>query len=328
MSQKQPTPALIDTSRAPVPGTTNTAASSPAGKTTQEASQVGNHSVVPELPPSYGKDRLVILVRDPRWLFAYWELTASSWERARSAYAAPAWEQGWTLLRLLTADLPSPAVANQTKHTGSTGHQLVWQAEVGMADNWYIELPAGLASYTSLYAELGRSLPGGEFVPLLQSNIAFLPPQDVSPIQDEYWLTIEEVWQHFMGLPPGTSSEAFIRALRARFAREAFSPGISAPLLMSPGISPGFSPGAWQGWPGAARQFWLTVSTDLILYGATEPGATVTVGDQPVTVAADGSFRLQFHLVDGELVLPVTARQPQTGLTCETIIRIRRETTT
>src|SRR2546428_8916486 len=31
-----------------------------------------------DLPRAYGRDRLVLLVRDPWWLFAYWELTPTS----------------------------------------------------------------------------------------------------------------------------------------------------------------------------------------------------------------------------------------------------------
>lgn len=336
LAQDKPAPDMIDSSRASLPGLAATAATSPGGRTSQEGSP-GNYlsERLPELPRSYGKDRLVILVRDPRWLFAYWELTASTWERARASVSASEWDQGRTTLRLFPANVlpalnaggPGDTSAADARAATSPEPQPIWQAEVGIADNWYIELPTHVMSFTSLHAELGRSLPSGRFVPLVQSNIAFLPPRDISPLQDSQWLTIEEVWQRFVGLPPGTSSEALIRAIRARYSREAFSPGIGAPLLMSPGLSPGFSPGAWQGGPGAARQFWLTVSTDLILYGATEPGATVTVGGQPVEAGVDGSFQLRFHLVDGELVLPVTARQPQTGQTCETIIRVRREAT-
>ena len=34
--------------------------------------------------------------------------------------------------------------------------------------------------------------------------------------------------------------------------------------------------------PAAEKAFWLQVHTELILYGATEPDATVTVQGQPV----------------------------------------------
>jgi len=33
-----------------------------------------------DLPGGYGKDRLVLQVRDPWWLHAYWEITLATWD--------------------------------------------------------------------------------------------------------------------------------------------------------------------------------------------------------------------------------------------------------
>ncbi|HHV53864.1 MAG TPA: DUF4912 domain-containing protein [Firmicutes bacterium] len=335
MSQERIGEAVTDSSRPSLPGPASlipTETTSSAGRSHPSSGfgagpWAGARSPFPspgaeDLPGSYGKDRLVLLVRDPRWLFAYWEVTEDTWERTRSAAGPAEWDRGRTVLRVVEAGagVRHPEEANGGP---AADERALWQAEVGSSNNWYVEL----GTVTSpVRAELGRLLPGGRFIPLLQSNLAFLPSADVSPVRDSEWLTIEEVWQRFVGLPPGTSSEALIRAVRARYGREAFSPGLPFPALMSPGFSPGFSPGRRQPALPAARPFWLTVATDLVVYGSTEPGARVTVGGEPVNVAADGSFRTRFNLVDGELVLPVVARQPGTGNTCETVIRIRRDT--
>ena len=63
--------------------------------------------------------------------------------------------------------------------------------------------------------------------------------------------------------------------------------------------------------PGAAekgRGFWFRVGTELIVYGATEPGAKVTVQGRPVSLRPDGTFSLRFALPDGFQVIPATAQ--------------------
>jgi len=58
--------------------------------------------------------------------------------------------------------------------------------------------------------------------------------------------------------------------------------------------------------PGA-RGFWFNVNAELIVYGATEPDASVTVGGRPVTLRPDGTFSCRFALPDGEYELSVVA---------------------
>ena len=55
------------------------------------------------------------------------------------------------------------------------------------------------------------------------------------------------------------------------------------------------------------KNFWLKADTELIVYGATEPDATLTVSGQPVTLHEDGSFSLRFYLPDGKQEYPIEA---------------------
>lgn len=59
--------------------------------------------------------------------------------------------------------------------------------------------------------------------------------------------------------------------------------------------------------PAAARRFWFNINAEVIVYGATEPDATVTVDGQPVALRPDGSFTLRFALPDGEYELEAVA---------------------
>jgi hypothetical protein len=53
--------------------------------------------------------------------------------------------------------------------------------------------------------------------------------------------------------------------------------------------------------------FWFNVNAELIVYGATEPDATVRIGDRHIRLRPDGSFSFRFALPDGEYQLPVVA---------------------
>jgi len=55
------------------------------------------------------------------------------------------------------------------------------------------------------------------------------------------------------------------------------------------------------------RGFWFNINAELIIYGATEPEAHVTIGDRPIKLRPDGSFSFRFALPDGLYSLPVAA---------------------
>jgi hypothetical protein len=61
---------------------------------------------------------------------------------------------------------------------------------------------------------------------------------------------------------------------------------------------------------GAAEKgkgFWFNVNAELIIYGATEPNAKVTLGGHEIKLRADGTFSFRFALPDGKYDLPVVA---------------------
>jgi hypothetical protein len=55
------------------------------------------------------------------------------------------------------------------------------------------------------------------------------------------------------------------------------------------------------------KGFWFNINAELILYGATEPDARVTIGDRVIRLRPDGSFSYRFALPDGEYHLPAVA---------------------
>lgn len=80
------------------------------------------------------------------------------------------------------------------------------------------------------------------------------------------------------------------------------------------GIAPG-GPSSPVGGPSspveksvARRGFWFQVNAELVVYGATEPDATVTIGGRLIRLGPDGRFSFRFALPDGDYFLPIAAQ--------------------
>src|SRR5439155_629336 len=56
------------------------------------------------------------------------------------------------------------------------------------------------------------------------------------------------------------------------------------------------------------RGFWFSINAELVVYGSTEPNATVMIGGRAIKLRPDGSFSYRFSLPDGEYELDVTAK--------------------
>ena len=56
-----------------------------------------------------------------------------------------------------------------------------------------------------------------------------------------------------------------------------------------------------------AKGFWFNVNAELVIYGATEPDAEVTIGGRVIKLRPDGSFSYRFALPDGQYELPAVA---------------------
>ena len=95
--------------------------------------------------------------------------------------------------------------------------------------------------------------------------------------------------------------------IRRRLAQDVTSPttafGNSSFGLTSP-TSPFGGEGA-----GAEKSkgFWFNVNAELIIYGATEPDAKVTLGGHEIKLRSDGTFSYRFALPDGKYDLPAVA---------------------
>jgi len=78
--------------------------------------------------------------------------------------------------------------------------------------------------------------------------------------------------------------------------------------------------------PIRPRQFWLVADAELIVYGATEPDATVTIGGRPIKLNPDGTFRYQMSFQDGLVDYPIMAVAVDGEQTRSIHMKFNRET--
>ena len=143
------------------------------------------------IPTVYGLDRLVLMPKDPHWLYTYWELTSSLYETMRATYG-DSWEQGRMVLRLFHLDNGNIRDIDIDDY----------------ADNWYLSVDNADQRYR---AELGRLLADGSFIPLLQSNTVRTPRDSISSVIDPHWKVFNFWQQHYTRRMVGgmSSSELF-----------------------------------------------------------------------------------------------------------------------
>ena len=238
-------------------------------------------------------DRLVVMVRDPYWLHAYWELSPGSIERAQSAMG-----QKWHAAK--------PVLCLFRILEDGTG-KLDREIEIhGGVNNWYIDVKDPPSSYK---LEIGYAA-HGEFYCLARSNTVTTPIAGSSETVDSNWRDVAENVDRIFAMsggysPHGTSLE-LQELLEERLHRRLGRPTQTR-----------FGSGA----AGEDREGELRFALDaeLVVYGATAPSAHVTVKGEPVALRPDGTFAVRLNLPDRRQVIPVVANSAD-GVEQKTII--------
>ncbi|MBM4068398.1 MAG: DUF4912 domain-containing protein [Planctomycetes bacterium] len=240
-----------------------------------------------DLPAGYGKDRIVVMVRDPYWLHAYWELTHTAVQRAEAALGQE-WHGAKPILRVL--DVGSH---DTTSHTES----VVKDIDIhGGVSNWYLDVSDPPRSFR---VDIGYLAKNGQFYVLARSNVVSTPRAGVSDVIDENWADIDakkadRIYAMSGGFDPSASSLELKQLFEERLRRPMGSPAVTS-----------FGSGALM--YGKQRKFWFQLDAELIVYGATEPSARVTLQGEPVKLRPDGTFTMRFSLPDSRQIIPAVA---------------------
>ena len=246
--------------------------------------------------------------RDPNWMFVYWEITPNSKNRIAREHGQDIFKKGHQVLR----------VYNLAHMNGS--EQKYFDIPIMFdANSWYVHVQDGGGSYC---CELGLALPDGDFIGIVKTNAVTLPPGRVSDVMDEKWMAVSEDFDKLLQLSgveyigKGSGEVAKSLAQRWEMLRAVFSRGASW----------GVSSLAAQAPRPEQKKFWLLADCELILYGATEPDAFVTVAGRKVKLNPDGTFSMRFALPDGNTELPVKAMSKDETETRQVGISVNRIT--
>ena len=241
-----------------------------------------------DLPGGYGKDKITVQVRDPWWLHCYWEVVASTWSNLINRLK----EMFFSAKRVLRV-----YDVSHLNFDGKNAHRY-FDVEVSPeATSWYLDTGGPGRSWVVDY---GLKLANGEFITIVRSNVVTTPIDGPSWITDEEWMVPEEMFGRLYGMGFGLGRSSPVgKAWQERFKKALFSG-----VLASPGITSAASPVKKK---PKERGFWLVVDCELIVYGATEPDAEVSVQGKKIKLRPDGTFTMRYSLPDGKQVIPVKA---------------------
>lgn len=247
-------------------------------------------------------DRIVLVVRDSYWLQAYWEITRATVQRAKVALTGY-WHAAKPVLRLLeiTSDGNTNSVENAVQeieiHSG--------------VNNWYLNINEPGKTYR---IAIGYAVNGGKFHLIAKSN-QVTPPSCNNGDIDDHWTDITNDVEKYYALSGGTDPLAVSGDLQTVFEEKSRQP-MNAPAFerLGSGINTN------------GEGFSFQVDAHMVVYGTTDPMASVTVGGEPVRLQNDGTFALRLDLPDRRQVLPVVASSRDGTQQRTTVLAVERNT--
>ena len=238
-------------------------------------------------PNGHKKDRLVVMVRDPYWLHAYWEITRQSVERARVAMGQD-WHSARPVLRV------SEVLRDGTT---STVRKVVRDIEIhGGVNNWYVDVDNPPSSFQLDLGYLGSD---GKFLCIVRSNVVTTPQTGPVDGIDGNWAEVAKDFDRIYALSGGYAGNPGNSELKDLFEERLGRP-MGSPMVTR------FGMGA-QAIGHERPEFPFAVDAELVVYGMTHPNAHVTLKGEPVRVAPDGTFTVRFKMPNRRQVLPVVA---------------------
>ncbi len=232
----------------------------------------------------HAKDRLVVMVRDPYWLHAYWELSRAAIERAKAALGQH-WHGARPVLRV-----------SQLSRNGTTDTARKYIKDIdihGGVNNWYVDVQDPPKRYQ---LEIGYLGIGDQFLALARSNVVTTPCPGSSESFDKNWAEVAKDFDRIFAMSGGYHEQGTNRELREVFEEQLRRP-MGDPMATQFGAAAS----------DRDRDFNFSVDTELIVHGSTDPGAHVTLRGEPIHLRPDGTFAVRFNLPDRRHVLPVVA---------------------
>ena len=244
--------------------------------------------------------KVVFLPRDPEWAYVFWQISDSDRDKAQSLGASK------LCLRLYDATGVGEGKLNQgtLREITVDSYSTEWYLPIPLADRDYkVELgyKYGFKWMSLAFSSLSR-VPGSH--PSEQVLDKFVPFNLNGPSTEASSTITSSQGQEVNGLHERLYHAATSFPTRRKVGSEEFMEEMNSTNLrndLSDSGSGQWSSGLNESGSGVQknRSFWLVADAELIVYGATDPSAKLTIGDEEVPLAADGTFRLQVPFRDG-----------------------------
>jgi hypothetical protein len=257
-----------------------------AGKKTAPAPSAPTHT----LDHACQKDRIIVLTRDSYWLHAYWELSRTTLARARAALGQD-WHAARPILRVMDVSSEDTTSASERHVRDISIH--------GGVNNWYIDVLEPPRSYRIDIGYLSRS---GRFYVLARSNVVTTPKAGATDPMDENWSNVQKQFERIQNPASNGNGNGTTHHNAQIDLRDLFEERLRRPMS-----SVAFHNLATTALPHLGRDFHFQIDAELIVYGTTEPGATVTLQGEPVSLRNDGTFTVRFSLPDSRQIIPAVA---------------------
>jgi hypothetical protein len=247
---------------------------------------------------------MVLMVRGPHWMHAYWEVTPRSITRAQAALGQE-WHAAKPVLRVLQVESDAH---------GSPSEQVVREIAVhGGVKNWYIDVREPLRCRV----EIGYLVPSGRFHSLARSNAVTTPNASQCDTLDAHWGDIVDDCERIYAMSGGYSSENHSNELQELFEEKLQRP-----------MGPPAAQAASEQEPEDDQpvDFQIEVDAEMIVYGATKPEAFVTLQGEPVKLRPDGTFRVRVEMPNKRLVIPIIASAADGSARQTVVMAVERNT--
>jgi len=315
-----------------------------------------------DLPAGYGESRIVLMPRDPQWAYIYWDISNEHKEDLRRQggqqlalriydvtdisleYQSPHSIQEYPSDELAREwYLPMPV--SDRDYVVDIGYRCADGRWLVLARSAPVHVPPVYPSdwiednlITVNFDEDLRGKTIFELVPPTKRAASTAPGAASAagtyggiPIYDEIFGMVQGAEaQRVAGSLFGSMQQVPIH--EQAISSYAFPSGVglwavptvSGLTMSGVGMSGvGFSASAV---PMQPRQFWLIADAELIVYGATEPDATVSIGGRPIKLNPDGTFPYQMSFQDGLIDYPIMAVAADGEQTRSIHMKFNRET--
>jgi hypothetical protein len=309
-----------------------------------------------DLPEGYGESRIVLMPRDPQWAYAYWDIPNDHKEDLR--------RQGGIRLALRFYDVTDIDMNYQRPHSLQQYEcdemAREWYLPIPVSDRDYV-IEIGYVAADGRWLLLARSVPV-HIPPVYPSDwiedhfltvsweedlrgktfMQLVPPSKRAAMAEG-----NAIYDEIFGMAQSAEAQRVAGSMFGSMQHVAGSLFGSMQMVPEQAISSFVFPsgmGMWSGMgmsgigmmsgvgfsasapPIRPRQFWLIADAELIVYGATEPDATVTIGGRPIKLNPDGTFRFQMSFQDGLIDFPIMAVAVDGEQTRDIHMKFTRET--